>query len=107
MKGQFDNMLLKRPGKVTLRTKEGVDAVNDAIEYIKTLSAMQPLRWCDQVAEASKAHVNDIGPKGLIQHDSSNGKDGVKERLRKNGNVISCYGENMSFHCETAKDVIL
>ena len=47
MKEHFDNMLLKRPGKVTLRTKEGVDAVIDAIEYIKTLSPMQPLRWCE------------------------------------------------------------
>lgn len=28
MRTKFDGMLLKRPGKVTLRTKEGVDAVN-------------------------------------------------------------------------------
>jgi hypothetical protein len=27
MIGQFDGMLLKRPGKVTLRTKEGATAV--------------------------------------------------------------------------------
>lgn len=32
---QFDSMLLKRQGKVTLRTKEGKDAVNEAIEYLK------------------------------------------------------------------------
>ena len=35
MINQFDGMLLKRPGKVTLRTKEGVDAVNEAIEFLK------------------------------------------------------------------------
>ena len=34
MLGQFDGMLLKRPGKVTLRTKEGADAVNEAIEFL-------------------------------------------------------------------------
>lgn len=27
MASQFDGLLLKRPGKVTLRTKEGVEAV--------------------------------------------------------------------------------
>jgi len=35
MLGQFDGMLLKRPGKVTLRTKEGADAVNEAIQFLQ------------------------------------------------------------------------
>jgi len=65
------------------------------------------LRWCDEIAQASKDHTQDIGPKGLIQHDSSDGKTGVKERLRKYGNVVSCYGENLSFHCEDAKEVMI
>lgn len=34
MLGQFDDYLLKRPGKVTLKTKEGADAVNDAIKFL-------------------------------------------------------------------------
>ena len=55
---------------------------------------------------ASKDHAKDIGPKGLIQHDSTDNK-GVKDRLRKYGNVISCYGENLSFHCDDAKEVIV
>ena len=33
MKKQFDGMLLKREGKVTLRTKEGVAAVEEAITF--------------------------------------------------------------------------
>jgi len=59
------------------------------------------------MADASKDHATDIGPKGLIQHDSSDGKTTVKERLRKYGNVVACYGENLSFHCEEAKEVLL
>lgn len=35
MSQQFDGMLLKREGKVTLRTKEGIDAVNEAIEFCR------------------------------------------------------------------------
>jgi len=34
LKSKFDGMLLKRPGKVTLRTKEGVEAVDDAIKFL-------------------------------------------------------------------------
>lgn len=59
------------------------------------------------MAKASQDHASDIGPKGLIQHDSSDGKTGVKERLRKYGNVVSCYGENLSFHCDDAKEVMI
>lgn len=104
---QFDGMLLKRQGKVTLRTKEGKEAVSEAIQYLKNQSAVNPLKWNSHIYKACQDHVNDIGPKGLIQHDSSDGKTGVKERLRKYGNVISCYGENLSFHCEEAVEIML
>ena len=107
MTTKFDGNLLKRPGKVTLRTKEGVEAVNQAIAFLENQTPIQPLRWCAEIAQASKDHATDIGPKGLIQHDSSDGKSGVKERLRKYGNVVSCYGENLSFHCEEAKEVMI
>jgi len=46
----FDGVLLKRAGKVTLKTKEGVDAVNEAIEFLKSLTAIQPLRWCEEIS---------------------------------------------------------
>lgn len=34
MLDQFDGMLLKREGKVTLRTKEGREAVDEAIKFL-------------------------------------------------------------------------
>lgn len=104
---QFDGMLLKRQGKVTLRTKEGKDAVQEAIDFLKIQPPVDVLRWNEHVYKACVDHLQDIGPKGLIQHDSSDGKTGVKERMRKYGNVVSCYGENLSFHCDEAKDVLM
>ena len=100
-------MLLKRQGKVTLRTKEGAEAVQAAITFLEQQDPVQPLRWSVDIAKASKDHAEDIGPRGLIQHDSSNGRTGVKERLRKYGQIVSCYGENLSFHCEEAKEVMI
>lgn len=35
MKNNFDGELLKRNGKSTLRTKEGVKAVDEAIEFLR------------------------------------------------------------------------
>jgi hypothetical protein len=37
---QFDGMLLKREGKVTLRTKEGAEAVQEAIDFLKKCTPM-------------------------------------------------------------------
>ena len=104
---KFDGLLLKRDAKVTLRTKEGEAAVKEAIEYLNKQSPIGPLKWSEEIQKAAGDHTKDIGPRGLIQHDSSDGKSGVKDRLRKYGNVVSCYGENLSFHCDEAKAVLI
>jgi hypothetical protein len=39
------NNLLKQPDNKTLRTKEGPEAVNEAIEYLNRLSPVQQLKW--------------------------------------------------------------
>jgi hypothetical protein len=49
--------------------------------------------------------VEDTGPKGLLTHESSTGSS-VKERFQKYGKVINCYGENLSFHCDQAAEVL-
>ena len=75
---QFEGNLLRRPGQVTLRTKEGQAAVKEAIEFLKKQQPVEALRWSEDVAKAAKDHFEDIGPKGLIQHEGSDGKTTVK-----------------------------
>ena len=31
----------------------------------------------------------------------------MKDRLRNYGKIVTCYGENLSFHCDTAKQVVM
>lgn len=107
MLSRFENAsLLKQPGKTTLRTKEGPADVNEANEYLNRLSPLTPLKWNEELGKAARDHVIDIGAKGLVQHESSDGTS-VKERLKKYSKIFTCYGENLSFHCETAMEVIL
>jgi hypothetical protein len=80
--------------------------VNEAIEYLNRLEPVKPLKWSEDLGRASRDHVIDTGPKGLVQHESHDGTS-VKERLKKYGKIVTCYGENLSFHCENALDVIL
>lgn len=58
-------------GRSTLRTNEGIAAVEDAIEFIKKQAPVKPLRWSNLMAEASKFHTLDIGPIGQITHHST------------------------------------
>jgi len=66
MIGRFEGLLLKQPGKTTLRTKEGSSAVQEAIDYLKRLGAVRELRWNNELYTASREHVLDIGSKGLV-----------------------------------------
>lgn len=106
MESRFEGFLMKQPGKTTLRTKEGVDAVREAIKFLGQQQPKRQLNWNNELYLAAKQHVSDTGVKGLVQHESSDGKT-VKERLKQYGKIVTCYGENLSFHTETPMEVVL
>ncbi len=76
------------------------------IEYLNKIAPVRALKWHNELYVAARHHVNDIGPRGLVQHESSDSTS-VKERLKKYGKIVTCYGENLSFHSETALEVLL
>ncbi len=69
---------------------------------IKNLPMLKPN---SRLAKAAKVHVDDIGPKGLTQHESSDGT-ATFTRVRKyyNGGYM---GENISFGYSSAMDIVL
>ena len=92
---------MKREGKTNLRTNEGVNAVKEAIDYLQNVNMAEALKWSTELAKPAKDHAEDTGAKGLLSHEGSDGST-VKDRLQKYGKIINCYGENLSFHCDTA-----
>jgi uncharacterized protein YkwD len=102
---QFEGDVIKREGKVNLRTNEGVKAVREAVEFLKNAKPCLALRWDASLGKACKEHAEDTGPKGLLSHEGSNGSS-VKERIEKYGKIQNCYGENLSFHCDEAHEVL-
>ena len=81
LRGRYEGYLIKQPNKVTIRTKEGVQAVDEAIDFLNQQKPVGPLKWNDCLATAAQQHTQDIGPKGLVQHESSD-HTSVKERLK-------------------------
>lgn len=72
---------------------------------------MKPIEFNKVLSEAAKFHVLDIGTKGLMQHESSDGtksEERIHKFLKKEWQykVIGC-GESLSSGQATGKDVVL
>ena len=88
--------ILSEPNKIKIQMVEGEKVFNDAIKYLRNLPSLPPLEWDDVLAKSAQEHVNDIGPKGLLTYQSSDGTEPEK-RITKYGNYFDNLGENIDF----------
>ena len=58
--------------------------------------SLPPFELDPFLCESAKEHVNDIGPKGLLSYQSSDGTE-PEDRIAKYGNYIEALGENIDF----------
>jgi uncharacterized protein YkwD len=102
----FKDDVLYRPNETPIQTNEGVKAFEEAIEFLKNQDPVGSLKSDKGLSHACEDHVKDIGPKGLISHDSSDGKN-VSDRIEKYSEWDGACGENIDFGSKVAQDVIL
>ena len=88
--------ILSEPGKIQIQMVEGENVFNEAIQYLKNLSPLPPFEWDDCLAQSAQEHVDDIGPKGLLLYQSSDGTE-PEDRISKYGNYVESLGENIDF----------
>ena len=75
---------------------EGEKVFDEAISFLRSLRPLQPLQWDDCLAQSAQEHVDDIGPKGLLLYQSSDGTE-PEDRITKYGNYVDSLGENIDF----------
>ena len=98
--------ILSEPDKIQIQMVEGVDVFNEAINYLRALRPLEPLQWEDALAASAQEHVDDIGPKGLLLYQSSDGTE-PEDRITKYGNYLESLGENIDFGPNDALGVIV
>lgn len=103
---RFDGELLRRPGEVTLRTREGKAAVEEAIAFLKSARPAPALRLVEGMSRAARDHALDLGQSGATGHTGSDGSN-PSQRLRRYGRWKIRAGENLAFGEEQARRVIL
>ena len=98
--------ILSEPEKIQIQMVEGEDVFNEAINFLKNLRPLEPFQWEEALAQSAQAHVDDIGPKGLLLYQSSDGTE-PEDRITKYGNYIDSLGENIDFGPNDAMGVIV
>ena len=85
---------------------EGDNVFKEAIAFLKNLPPLKPLQWDENLARSAQEHVEDIGPKGLLLYQSSDGTE-PEDRISKYGNYVESLGENIDFGPNDAMGVII
>ena len=85
---------------------EGDNVFKEAINFLKSLQPLKPLQWDQNLARSAQEHVDDIGPKGLLLYQSSDGTE-PEDRISKYGNYVESLGENIDFGPNDAMGVII
>ena len=88
--------VLSEPNKIQIQMVEGEEVFNEAISFLKNLPSLPVLKWDNNLAASAQEHVDDIGPKGLLLYQSSDGTE-PEERIGKYGKFVESLGENIDF----------
>ncbi|OMJ94081.1 hypothetical protein SteCoe_2855 [Stentor coeruleus] len=102
----YKGKIFQKPGKARMETKEGTENVEACASYLKSLRPLQPLKWSNHLYLAAQEHVDDIGPKGIIGHNSSNGKEPI-DRITDHCKWSGALGENISYGQVDPEDIVL
>ncbi|MEM1368777.1 MAG: CAP domain-containing protein [Cyanobacteria bacterium P01_H01_bin.15] len=94
------------PGEITIRTTEGVSAVDDAITYFENATPVDPLTLSAGMSQAAEDHVKDQGSLGEFGHTGSDGSK-PSERMSRYGTWKRKAAENISYGPQTGEQVVI
>ncbi len=97
--------LYVRPGGGPIQTKEGVAALEEAIEALRDQPALEPVQPSLGLTLAARDHVRDQGATGSTGHDGSDGSHPA-DRMKRYGDG-GYLGENIAYGYSTARDIVI
>ena len=98
--------ILSEPDKIQIQIVERDNVFKEAIQFLKSLPPLKPFQWDENLARSAQEHVDDIGPKGLLIYESSDGTK-VEDRISKYGKYVKSLGESIDFGPNDAMGVII
>lgn len=89
-----------------MSTKEGVAAVDEAIEFLSKQKPLGELKFSEGLSLAALDHVEDTGPAGITGHTGADGSDAAA-RVQRYGKWEKRTGENISYGFSAAKAIVM
>jgi len=94
---RFNGKMYTRPNDpVLLSTNEGARAIQELIDFLKTVEPLPALEWDDNIMKAAKDHIQDMGPSGATGHTGTDGSSPF-ERMERYTKLEGSSGENISY----------
>ena len=94
------------PGRQGLVTAEGVAAVDEAVNFLRTLKPLPPLGVARGMCLAAKDHALDLALKGTTGHKGSDGSL-PNTRMERYGRWENVNGENIAYEVTTARHIVI
>lgn len=102
----YDGSAFRAPGDpVVLKTREGADAVREAIGVLRATKPMPALRLSAGMSHGARDHVADQGPRGALDHQGSDGSM-AWDRVDRYGEWKKRVSENLAFGPPSAREVV-
>jgi uncharacterized protein YkwD len=102
----YDGTLRSLPGQHPVRTREGLQAIDDAIRFLETAQPAPPLEYSQGLSLAARDHVDDTGPVGDVGHVGNDGSRAA-DRVSRYGTWNKLVGENISYGGDRARDLVI
>ncbi len=102
----FDGNVMTRPGYGPVVTVEGVEALDEAVRFLRKARPIAPVSPSKGLSLAALKHVDDQGPKGIVGHGGSDSSL-PGHRIEIYGRSRGHIGENIAYGPHAAREVVI
>jgi len=104
---RFNGKIYTRPNDpVLLSTNEGAGAIQELIDFLKTVEPLKALEWDDNIMKAAKDHILDMAPSGATGHTGTDGSSPF-DRMERYTKLEGSSGENISYGQGSVREVLI
>jgi uncharacterized protein YkwD len=96
----------EQPGRIPILTQEGVEAVDEAINFLVKSKPLPAIEWSDGLALAAGELALDQGKTGQTGHGDSDGSR-LEDRINHHGRWSGQIAENVAYGHSSARETVI